>query len=471
MRYDAIIAGSGPNGLAAAIILARAGQRVLVLEAKETIGGGLRTTELTLPDFHHDICSAIHPLGRGSPFFKKLHLAPYGLGWIQPDIPLAHPFDDGTALAVYRDLEQTAAALGRDGAAYRRLFAPLAGNWEALARELLGPLRSPRHPLALAGFGLRALWPAKYLAQALFREAKTRALFAGLAAHSIMPLEWPATAAFGLVLGALAHVVGWPLPRGGSQRIAEALAAYLRDLGGEIVTGQEVTSLSGLPASRAVLLDVTPRQLLHIAGANLPPAYCRQLEKYRYGPGVFKIDWALDGPVPWTAELCRRAGTIHLGPMLQDIAHSERRIWQGELAPEPYVLATQQSLFDGGRAPGDRHTLWAYCHVPHGSTADMTAAVENQIERFAPGFRRLILARHTMNTAEFQAYNANYVGGDINGGVQNWRQLFTRPVPRLDPYSTPLDGLFICSSSTPPGGGVHGMCGYHAARSALRFLA
>ncbi|MFN2136922.1 MAG: phytoene desaturase family protein [Candidatus Promineifilaceae bacterium] len=470
MPYDAIIAGSGPNGLAAAITLAREGREVLVLEAKETIGGGLRTAELTLPGFRHDICSAIHPLGAGSPFFKSLPLAEYGLQWLHPGVALAHPFADGTAVALYRDLERTADGLGRDGGAYRRLFAPLVAQWDEVAPAILGPLRPPAHPLALGSFGLRALWPARALATAVFRTVRARALFAGLAAHSIMPLEWPATAAFGLVLGALAHVEGWPLPSGGSGSIAAAMAAYLRDLGGAIESGVEVTSLADLPGSRAVLLDVTPRQVLRIAGANLPSSYCRALQKYRYGPGVFKIDWALSGPVPWTAAACREAGTVHLGPTMEEIATSERLVWQGAVAQRPYVLVTQPSLFDRRRAPDGRHTLWAYCHVPHGATSDQTAAIEAQIERFAPGFKELILARHTLNTAELQAYNANYVGGDINGGVQDLGQLFTRPVARTDPYSTPLDGLYICSSSTPPGGGVHGMCGYHAAKSALRFL-
>ena len=470
MAYDAIVVGSGPNGLAAAITLAREGLRVLVLEARDTVGGGLRTAELTLPGFRHDICSAIHPLGLGSPFFKTLPLADFGLLWIQPDLPLAHPLEQGTAVAVYRDLARTAQELGGDGDAYRRLYTPLVESWDKLAREFLGPLRLPRHPLVMANFGLRALWPARRLAEFAFKEPPARALFAGLAAHAIMPLEWPTTAAFGLMLGTLAHVVGWPLPRGGSQAVADALAAYLRQLGGEIETGREVRSLDELPAARVVVLDVTPRQVLALAGDRLPAGYRRQLEKYRYGPGVFKVDWALSGPIPWTAEACRRAGTVHLGPTLADISYSERVVWQGETAKRPYTLVTQQSLFDDLRAPAGQHTAWAYCHVPHGSTADMLPAIEAQIERFAPGFGDLVLARHSMNTADFQRYNPNYVGGDINGGVQNWRQLFTRPARRLDPYSTPLRGLYLCSSSTPPGGGVHGMCGYYAARSALKAL-
>jgi phytoene dehydrogenase-like protein len=468
MEYDAIVVGSGPNGLAAAITLVRQGWRVLLLEAKDTIGGGMRTAELTLPGFHHDICSAIHPLGMGSPFFQSLPLADYGLRWIQPNLPLAHPFDDGTAVALHQSLDETAAQLGTDGANYRRLLAPLVADWDKIAREFLGPLSLPRHPLAMAKFGMRALWPTTTLARTLFRTEQARALFAGLAAHSIMPLEWPLTAAFGLMLGTLAHRVGWPLPQGGSQAIANALAAFFTDLGGEIVTNHEVKSLAQLPSARAVLLDVTPQQILAIAGEQLPTGYRRQLEKYQYGPGVFKIDWALSEQIPWRAAACRRAGTVHLGSTLEEIALSERLIWRGEVAERPYTLVTQQSLFDETRAPAGQHTGWAYCHVPNGSTVDMTAAIEAQMERFAPGFGDIVLARHTMTTHDFQLYNANYIGGDINGGVQNWRQLFTRPVPRLNPYTTPLKNLFICSSATPPGGGVHGMCGYHAAQTVLR---
>ncbi|MBK8900664.1 MAG: NAD(P)/FAD-dependent oxidoreductase [Anaerolineaceae bacterium] len=466
--YDAIVVGSGPNGLAAGITLARQGWRVLLLEAKPTIGGGMRTAELTLPGFRHDICSAIHPLGMGSPFFRSLDLAEFGLEWIQPELPLAHPLDDGTAVALHQSLAETAAQLGVDGSRYRRLFAPLVADWDKIAREFLGPLRLPRHPLAMAKLGLRAVWPTTLLAKTLFHTEQARALFAGLAAHSIMPLEWPLTAAFGLMLGTLGHKVGWPLPRGGSQSIANALAGYFTSLGGEIVTHHEVKSLAELPPARAILLDVTPRQLLAIAGDQLPSGYCRQLENYRYGAGVFKVDWALSEPIPWRAAACRRAGTVHLGPTLDEMALSERLIWRGEVAERPFTLVTQQSLFDDSRAPAGQHTGWAYCHVPNGSTVDMTAAIEAQVERFAPGFRDTILARHTMTTHDFQRYNPNYIGGDINGGVQNWRQLFTRPVPRLNPYSTPLPNVFICSSSTPPGGGVHGMCGFHAAQSALQ---
>jgi len=468
--YDAIVVGSGPNGLAAAITLAQRGCRVLVLEAKATVGGGLRTAELTLPGFHHDICSAIHPLGMGSPFFRTLPLADFGLTWIQPELPVAHPLDDGTAVALHRSLAATAASIGRDGRTWQRLFAPIVDNWDKLAPLLLGPLPIPRHPLALAQLGVRAVWPAVGLAEWLFREERAKALFSGLAAHAILPLEQPITAAFGLMLGTLGHVVGWPLPQSGSQRIADALAAYLRSLGGEIVVNQPVQTLDELPPARAILLDITPRQIIAMAGDCLPVGYRRQLERYRYGAGVFKVDYALAGPVPWQARECQQAGTVHLGGTLAEIAASERSVGQGEHPERPYVLVAQQSLFDPSRAPAGKQTLWAYCHVPNGSTIGMTERIEAQIERFAPGFRDLILARHVHHTADYQRYNANYIGGDINGGAQDLAQFWTRPALRFNPYTTPVKGLYICSSSTPPGGGVHGMCGYHAAQAALRDL-
>jgi phytoene dehydrogenase-like protein len=468
MRYDAIVVGAGPNGLACAIRLAQAGLGVALFEGRETVGGGLRTAELTLPGFRHDICSAIHPLGMGSPFFRSLPLAEYGLEWIQPTLPLAHPLDDGTALALHRSLDDTVAALGEDGNAWRRLFEPLVNSWEQLAPMILGPLPLPRSPIALAQMGVRALWPAQGLAEWVFQTERGRALFAGLAAHSILPLEQILTASFGLVLGTLGHVMGWPLPRGGSQQIADALAAHFRTLGGEIVTGREVRSLDELPPAQAYILDVTPRQLLRIAGKHLPDRYRRQLEQYRYGAGVFKIDYALARPVPWRAAECGQAGTVHLGGMLEEIALSERLVWQGEHPERPYVLVAQQSLFDPTRAPAGNHTLWAYCHVPNGSTVDMTAPIERQIERFAPGFRDLVLARSVRGPAQMEAYNPNYIGGDINGGVQDLGQMWTRPVRRWNPYATPAKGLYLCSSSTPPGGGVHGMCGYHAAEAVLR---
>jgi len=465
--YDAIVIGAGPNGLAAAITMARAGRSVLVYEAKETVGGGCRSAELTLPGFIHDVCSSVHPLGAGSPFFRSVPLAQHGLEWIHPPAPLAHPFDDGTAVLLERSIEATGATLGDDAGAYRKLMEPLCEDWYKTVNFLLGPLRPPRHPFAAARFGLRALSSACNLAQSRFRGERARALFAGLAAHAMQPLEHPITASFGLVLGILGHVVGWPLPRGGSQRISDAMTSYLRSFGGEIVTGVEVKSFDMLPPARAILCDVTPRQLLRIAGNRLPASYQGKLARYRYGPGVFKIDFALDGPVPWKAGSCSRAGTAHLGGTLEEIAAGERAVWRGEHPERPFVLVTQPGLFDASRAPAGKHTLWAYCHVPSGSTFDMTTRIESQIERFAPGFRERILARSIKTPLDLEHYNANYIGGDINGGVQDVWQLYTRPTISLNPYATAAKGVYLCSSSTPPGGGVHGMCGYHAAQAAL----
>jgi phytoene dehydrogenase-like protein len=466
--FDDIIVGAGHNALVCALYLAKAGRRVLVLERSSEIGGALRSAELTLPGFVHDVCSAIHPLGLGSPFFRTLPLARHGLDWIQPELPLAHPLDDGSAVLLERSVEATAQGLGADGTAYRRLMTGLVADWERLAPDLLGPLRLPRHPIAQARFGLAGMRSARRLAESVFQTDRARALFAGLAAHSILPLEKPFSAAFGLVLGILGHAVGWPLPRGGSQRISDALAAHLRGLGAELVTGARVGSLEELPPARAILCDVTPRQLLQLAGDRLPPGYRRRLARYRYGPGVFKLDLALAGPVPWRARECTRAGTVHLGGTLPEIAEAEAAVWRGQHPERPYVLVAQQSLFDPSRAPAGRHTLWAYCHVPNGSQQDMGERILAQLERFAPGVRDLVLARHSMGPARFEQYNANFVGGDINGGAQDLSQLFARPVLRRVPYATPVPGLYLCSASTPPGGGVHGMCGHHAARAAVR---
>ncbi|HLF29011.1 MAG TPA: NAD(P)/FAD-dependent oxidoreductase [Anaerolineae bacterium] len=466
--YDAVIVGAGPNGLAAAITLARAGRSVLVIEAKATVGGGTRSAELTLPGFIHDICSAVQPLAAGSPFFRTLPLSDHGLEWIYPSAALAHPFDDGTAAIVERSIETSAATLGQDAVAYRRLLTPLVADWDKLAREFLGPLRFPRHPIALARFGVLALLPAQTLAKVFFRGERARAVFAGMACHSIMPLEWPITAAFGLMMSIMAHALGWPIPRGGSQAIADALASHLRSLGGEIVTNQTVACIEELPPHRAALFDVTPRQLERMAGKRLPAGYRRKLRGYRYGPGVFKMDFALDGPIPWKAAECARASTVHLGGALEEIGAAERAVWKGEHPERPFVLLTQPSLFDATRAPEGKHTVWAYCHAPNGSTFDLSERIEAQIERFAPGFRDRILARSVRNALDMERYNPNYVGGDINGGVQDLRQLFTRPAARINPYTTPAKSIYLCSSSTPPGGGVHGMCGYHAARAVLR---
>ncbi|HEX7050536.1 MAG TPA: NAD(P)/FAD-dependent oxidoreductase [Longimicrobiales bacterium] len=466
---DALIVGSGPNGLAAAIRLAQSGRHVRVLEACPVAGGGTRSAELTLPGFLHDICSAVHPLAAASPFFRTLPLAEYGLEWVHPPAPLAHPFDDGTAAVLERSITETAHTLdATDTKTYVRLVAPFVAHWERLFDEILAPLHRPAHPFLLARFGLRGLRSAEGLARSMFAGERARGLFAGLAAHSLAPLDAPPTAAFGLVLAVAAHAVGWPFARGGSQRIADALLAYLHTLGAEVITDAPVHHLDELPATRHVLLDVTPRQLLRIAGARFRAAYRRRLEAFRYGPGVFKIDWALAGPIPWTARACTRAGTIHLGGTFAEVAAAEAAAWNGKHSERPFVLLAQPSLVDPTRAPDGRHTAWAYCHVPHGSTTDMTAAIEAQVERFAPGFRDLILARSTMNTASLESHDANLVGGDIAGGANTLLQTFFRPVARRVPYATPVPGLYLCSASTPPGGGVHGMCGYHAAGAALR---
>jgi phytoene dehydrogenase-like protein len=466
-RSDAIVVGSGPNGLAAAIELARAGWAVTVLEAEPTLGGGARTEELTLPGFRHDLCSAFHPLAVASPFFRSLPLERHGLEWVHPTVPLAHPLDGGRAVVLDRSVDATAVALGGDGPAYRRLFGPLMEAGEDLFDQLLGPLRPPRHPIGLARFGLLGFRSARALAMDRFDGEAARALFGGAGAHSFLPLERPVTAAFALALLWLGHLVGWPVARGGSQAIADALASYLRELGGAIECDRRVASIDALPAARAYVFDVTPRQLDAIAGARLPARYRRGLRRYRYGPGVFKVDFALDRPIPWTAQACGGAGTVHVGGTLEEIADGEASVWRGEQPERPFVLVGQQSRFDPTRAPEGKQTVWAYCHVPNGSTFDMTERIESQIERFAPGFRDLILAKRVMAPRDVQARNANHVGGDINGGVQDLGQLFTRPVARVSPYSTPADGVFICSSSTPPGGGVHGMCGYFAARAVL----
>ncbi len=467
--YDAIVVGSGPNGLSAAIVLARAGLSVLVLEAKETIGGGARSLELTLPGFLHDVCSAVHPMAAASPFFLSLPLAEHGLEWIQPPLPLTHPFDDSPPAVLARSLDATGASVVPDASAYRRLLGPFVAHWDRLVPEILGPiLHVPSSPFTLARFGLQALRPASSLARSAFRGSRARGLFAGVAAHSIASLDKPGTSAIGLVLSAAGHACGWPIPRGGSQRIADALASYFRSLGGKIETNAPVETLESLPPARAVLLDLTPRQVVRIAGRRLPDKYKRSLNRYRYGPGIFKIDWALEAPIPWAYPECAQSGTVHLGNSLEEIEASESAAWNGKHAEKPFVLLAQSSLFDPSRAPAGRHTGWAYCHVPNGSTQDMTGQIEAQVERYAPGFRDLVLARHTRNTVQLEHSNPNLVGGDIGGGANDLWQLLARPVLALDPYRTPANGLYLCSSSTPPGGGVHGMCGYLAALSALK---
>ena len=467
-----IVVGAGPNGLAAAIEMARSGFPVRVLEAAETAGGGMRTLELTLPGFRHDVCSAIHPLCASSPFFSQLPLARHGLRWIFPPAALAHPLDDGTAVLLEQDMARTVDTLdSADRRPYQRLMAPLQENWEALATDLLAPLTFPAHPFLMARFGSHALRSAVGLARGRFRGERASALFAGLCGHSFLHLDQPGSAAFGLILGALGHLNGWPFPQGGAGRISESLAAYLESLGGTVRTGNRVVSVDELPPESLVFLDQTPRQVVRMAGHRFEAGYRQSLEKYRYGPGVFKMDWALSGPIPWRATECLRAGTVHLGGTMAEIAAAEREVWQGGHPERPFVLVAQQSLFDPGRAPQGKHTGWAYCHVPNGSRVDMTQRIERQMERFAPGFRDLVLARQVRDTAALEGYNGNMVGGDINGGVQDLRQIIARPVAGGHPYATSDPRIFICSSSTPPGGGVHGMCGYHAARLAIERFA
>ena len=462
-----MVVGAGPNGLAAAIEIARAGRSVVVLEAADTPGGGCRSAELTLPGFVHDVCSAIHPLAIASPFFRALPLGRLGAHLVHPAIPLAQPLDGGRAALLRRSVEETADSFGADARSYRRLMGPLVRNAEELVVDILGPLGIPEHPFALARFGLKGIRSATSLFNGRFEGAEPKALLGGAAAHAMLPLDRSPTAAVGLLLCLLAHAVGWPLVQGGSQKLTDAMVAYLRELGGEVRTGEPVATLDQVPAAQAILFDVSPRQVVAIAGGELPSRYRNRLQRYRHGPGVFKVDWALDGPVPWANEGCGEAGTVHIGGTLEEMAESERAPWEGRASDKPYVLLAQQSTADPSRAPAGRHTLWGYCHVPAGCTIDMTERIESQIERFAPGFRDRIIGRHTCSPTEMERYNANYVGGDITGGVQDLRQTFTRPVARINPYTTPNERLFICSSSTPPGGGVHGMCGHYAAKAAL----
>jgi len=467
---DVVVIGSGPNGLCAAIALAQAGARVLVLEARDEPGGGMRSAELTLPGFLHDVCSAVHPMGILSPYMATLGLEDHGLRWASTDLSVAHPLDGQPSVLLSRSPERTAQALGEDAARYRRLVEPFLGKARGLLGDLLGPLGLPRHPFLMARFGLLALRSASGLARARFQGERARALFAGCAAHAILPLETLTTAALGLIFLVCAHVEDWPAAEGGSQAITRALLRKLTSLGGRIETGRTVTSLADLPAARAFLFDTDPRQLARVCEPALPASYVRRLLRYRYGPGVFKLDWALDGPIPWRDPETARASTVHLGGTLDEIAAAEAAVGRGEHPERPFVLLCQQSALDPSRAPAGKHTGYAYCHVPGGSTLDQTAAIEAQIERFAPGFRERVLARHAMHTQDFERYNLNYVGGAITGGMADLGQLFTRPVARLDPYSTPNRRIYLCSASTPPGGGVHGMCGYHAARSVLRRL-
>jgi phytoene dehydrogenase-like protein len=465
--YDAVVVGSGPNGLSAAIVLARTGRRVLVREAAEEPGGGMRTEELTLPGYLHDVCSIVHPLAVSSPFFRTLPLAEHGLEWIHSPACLAHPFDDGSVAMLERDVEATGATLGPDARAWKRVVGRWVPRWETLAEDILGPLEFPDHPLMLARFGLSGIRSAEALARRGFEGEQARALFAGNAGHSMVPLDRSPTAAFGLTLAAAGHAVGWPIARGGSRSIARAMISHLRSLGGEIETGAPVRTIDELRGVPLVFLNLTPRQVLSLAGHRLSRRYRRALERYRYGAGSFKMDWALSGPIPWRNPECARAATVHLGGTMEEIAASEAAPLSGKLPERPFVLLVQPTLFDPTRAPEGGQSAWAYCHVPFGCDVDMTEAIEDQIERFAPGFRDLVIARSTMPPSGLEAHNPNLVGGDISAGAMTLRQVFFRPAFQRIPYRTPLDGVYLCSAATPPGGAVHGMCGYYAARAAL----
>lgn len=470
MVYDAVVVGAGPNGLAAAATLAGAGASVLVVEGAETVGGGARTAELTLSGFRHDVCSAVHPLAAGSPFLRRLPLDEHGLEWIHPSAPLAHVLDDDEPAFVHRSIAKTAMGLGSDGPRYHRVMDRLVGEWPLVEDHILGPLvRPPDHPVALTRFAADAALPA-VLGARRFATARARGLFAGCAAHSFLPLDRPFTASFGWLLLTLAHVHGWPIARGGSQAITDALASYVSSLGGEIEIGRRVADLGDLPASRVVLLDVTPSGFARLAGDRLPAGYLRRVRRFRHGPAAFKVDFALDGPIPWRDPRLAEAGTVHIGGSLAAVAAAEADAWRGRIPRRPFTLVSQPSLFDPTRAPAGRHTVWAYAHVPAGTPADLTGIVAALIEEHAPGFRDRILARHAIGPPDWETYNPNYVGGDISGGAHTATQLLFRPFPQTDPYATPLDGVFLCSSSTPPGAGVHGMAGHHAALRALRRL-
>ena len=471
-EYDAVVIGSGPNGLAAATRLAQEGQSVLIIEGHDQPGGGTRTAQLTLPGYHHDVCSAIHPMGLASPFLSSLPLKKYGLEWIHPELPLAHALDDGDAVILHRSIEETAVQFDPETReAYRKLFLPFFREAYDLIRDLLAAPQPPKNPLLVGRFGLKAFPASLDAARAWFPDEKARALLAGNAAHSILPLDRIiATNAIGLMLMLVGHAYGWPVAKGGSQRITGALIGYLQSLGAKLETGRTVTDIEALPTADAYIFDTSPSALADISGNRLPVSYAERLRRYRQGAGIFKIDYAMSEPVPWTNANCRRAGTVHIGGTIDEVAQSEREMWEGIHSERPFVLAAQQSLCDPTRAPEGKHTFWAYCHVPKGSTVDMTEAIERQIERFAPGFKDCVLERHIMNCADYQAYNPNLIGGDILGGVSDWRQVLTRPVARLRPHTTPAKDIFLCSSSTPPGAGVHGMGGYWAAEEVLRIL-
>lgn len=467
-NYDAFVIGSGPNGLSAAIALAQQGLKVKIYESKETIGGGTRTLELTEPGFYHDICSAVHPTAVSSPFFSSLPLSEYGLEWIHPDFPIAHPLEDRESVIVERSLELTLERLGVDSKSYRNLFKDFIDSWEYLSKDLFGSLRIPQHPSAMMRFGWYGMFSSKLLSNSFFKLARTKAYFSGLAAHSIIPLENAFTASFGLILGTTVHSVGWPIAKGGSHSITKALASYFKSLGGEIETNTHIESLDDFPTNKPILFDLTPQQIITIADDRIPYSLRDKLLSYKHGPGAFKVDFALSEPVPWLNEESKRAGTLHLGGSMEEISHSEQEVWNGIHSEKPYVLISQPSIFDDTRAPKGKHVLWSYCHVPNGSTKNMEEQIINQIERYAPGFRNIIISKSSMTAMDFEKYNPNYIGGDINGGAQNFKQLFGRPLLKWDPYKLPVENLYICSSSTPPGGGVHGMGGFNAAKSVLK---
>jgi len=470
-QLDVVIVGSGPNGLAAGIELQRNGLEVLIVEASKSIGGGTRTSELTLPGFKHDYCSAVHPMGFLSPFFQTLPLSEHGLEWIFPEASVAHPLDNEPAVMLYKSIDETINSIGgNDGKRWAELIQPFLKNADALFKDALGPLKFPADPLTLMKFGLKGMLPATYLSNKTFKQERAKALFAGCAAHSILPLESFFSSAVGLMFAISGHIVNWPIAKGGSKAIGEALASYFTELGGKIETNHPISKMGDLPESKYYFFDTDPMQLLSIAGGQFSNSYNKRLKKYNYGPGVFKIDWALSSSIPWKDQNCLKASTVHVGATLGEIGKSEKNAWNGKHSDSPFVMVCQQSQFDSTRTPEGMHTGYAYCHVPNGSSKDMTIEIERQIERFAPGFRDIILERRTTGTAQFYDYNRNFLGGAITGGAANVSQLFTRPVARLNPYSTPDPRIFICSSSTPPGGGVHGMCGYWAAQSLINNL-
>lgn len=467
-KYDAIVVGSGPNGFAAAITLQHAGLSVLLIEGTDSLGGGVRSAQLTLPGFIHDVCSAVHPLGEDSPVFKKLNLQKFGLEYVRSEYAIAHPFDDGSAIAIQSSIELTAEQFGTDCDNYKNFFSPLINEWSSIRSAFISPLHMSAYSKVKAGFAYHALSSGSHFAKHQFKTNRARSVFAGMAAHSMLPLNKLTSSSIAIVLNSLAHVNGWPLPKGGAQQFTNALATLFKNSGGEIQTNFMVKSLDQLPASKVVLLDTTPAQLLSIAGDRFSSLYKWRLKKYKYGVGIFKIDWALSQPVPFTNAKCRSAATIHIGGVIEEIYNSEAMISKNKIPGKPFVLFVQPCVADKSRAPEGNHIAWAYCHVPNGSTINMTERIEKQIERFAPGFKDCILTRNMMNTHDLESYNPNYIGGDINGGAPVLSQLFTRPVLKLSPYRTSAKGIYICSSSTPPGGGVHGICGYYAARRALK---